>query len=327
MPLRGRGESAAAGAAEPPLRVPLRLLGARSVGTRERLGQPHRRDPVRASPSRPRTCSRAISSRARMSAAASIPRRHELRLCGADLDLRLTPQFSSRAPFGGAIHNGDTQPIRAAPEPVTRSAARPLFREAGSVGVRLSANWSMMATVEHMSNGGVCAAEPRPDECRRAPWLCVLTERPRPEGLPHGRGPEPHLHPHGRQGHDGARHRRAPAEIRSAHRGLRHRRRDQCLPRPRPPAHRRACGRRDARAHPERPLRPRRRPRDAGNAASPCPTSRSASSTPRSSGSSGEIDALNEPTRRPCAPSSCRAARRPRRRCTSPAPSAAGPSG
>ena len=37
-------------------------------------------------------------------------------------------------------------------------------------------------------------------------------------------------------------------------------------------------------AHPERPLRPRRRPRDAGDRQAACPTSRSASSMPRSSG-------------------------------------------
>ena len=75
---------------------------------------------------------------------------------------------------------------------------------------------------------------------------------------PHGRI-EPHLHPHGRQRHDGARGRRTAAEIRSAHRGIRHSRRDQCLPRHGAAAHARPRGRRHAGAHPERPLRPRRR--------------------------------------------------------------------
>jgi lipid A 3-O-deacylase len=32
----------------------------------------------------------------------------------------------------------------------------PLFRESGSIGVRLSANWSLLATVEHLSNAGLC---------------------------------------------------------------------------------------------------------------------------------------------------------------------------
>jgi lipid A 3-O-deacylase len=33
----------------------------------------------------------------------------------------------------------------------------PLFRESGSVGVKLSSNWRLMATVEHLSNGGACS--------------------------------------------------------------------------------------------------------------------------------------------------------------------------
>ena len=51
----------------------------------------------------------------------------------------------------------------------------PLFREAGSVGVRLSENWSMMATVEHCPDGGACADNQRLDECRRTAWVYVLT--------------------------------------------------------------------------------------------------------------------------------------------------------
>ena len=66
----------------------------------------------------------------------------------------------------------------------------------------------------------------------------------------------------GDDGTTGARHRRAPAEIRPAGRGLWHGRRDQRHDRAGAPAHRRRASRarRDAGAHPERPVRPRRRP-------------------------------------------------------------------
>src|SRR3981081_4043275 len=48
---------------------------------------------------------------------------------------------------------------------------------------------------------------------------------------------QPHLYAHRRRRDDRARHRRAPPEIRSAHRRLRHRRRTQRLSRDRAPAY------------------------------------------------------------------------------------------
>jgi hypothetical protein len=67
----------------------------------------------------------------------------------------ITPRFFIEGSFGGAIHNGSTGRV----VPVDRNAlgCSPLFRESGSVGVRLSANWSVMATVEHLSNAGLCS--------------------------------------------------------------------------------------------------------------------------------------------------------------------------
>jgi lipid A 3-O-deacylase len=55
--------------------------------------------------------------------------------------------------IGGAILNGPTP--TAAPERQALGCT-PLFREAGSVGLRLSEKWSMTATVEHLSSGGAC---------------------------------------------------------------------------------------------------------------------------------------------------------------------------
>ena len=66
----------------------------------------------------------------------------------------ITPRIFVEGTFGGAIHNGETGKL----VPVGRAAlgCSPLFRESGSIGVRLSANWSLLATVEHLSNAGLC---------------------------------------------------------------------------------------------------------------------------------------------------------------------------
>jgi lipid A 3-O-deacylase len=71
----------------------------------------------------------------------------------------VTPELFVEGSLGGAIHNGkDVAPAFSDRQSLGCS---PLFRESGSVGVRLSANWSVMATVEHLSNGGLCSDENR----------------------------------------------------------------------------------------------------------------------------------------------------------------------
>lgn len=64
------------------------------------------------------------------------------------------PRVFVEGSLGAAVHTGRTDPFG----PATRSAmgCSPLFRESGSVGVRLSANWSLMATVERLENFGAC---------------------------------------------------------------------------------------------------------------------------------------------------------------------------
>jgi lipid A 3-O-deacylase len=69
-----------------------------------------------------------------------------------------TPRWFAEASFGGAFHNGNTEASLAF-IPTDRSAlgCSPLFRESGSIGYRLSQNWSVMATIEHLSNAGICS--------------------------------------------------------------------------------------------------------------------------------------------------------------------------
>ena len=67
----------------------------------------------------------------------------------------LTRKLFVEGSIGGALHTGHTSDALA---PAGRAAlgCSPLFRESGSVGVRLSGQWSLMATVEHLTNGGLC---------------------------------------------------------------------------------------------------------------------------------------------------------------------------
>jgi hypothetical protein len=73
---------------------------------------------------------------------------------GATWTLPLFDIFFVEATFGGSIHDG---PLTSAP-PVYRSAygCRLNFHESGSAGLQLGANWRIMATAEHMSNGIFC---------------------------------------------------------------------------------------------------------------------------------------------------------------------------
>lgn len=56
--------------------------------------------------------------------------------------------------FGGALHDGETgddvDPGRNA------LGCSPLFRESASIGYRFTENLSLMATLEHLSNAGLC---------------------------------------------------------------------------------------------------------------------------------------------------------------------------
>ncbi len=66
----------------------------------------------------------------------------------------VTQSIFVEASFGGAVHNGETDPV----SPHWNAlGCRALFRESGSVGMRLTSNWSVMATVEHLSNAGLCS--------------------------------------------------------------------------------------------------------------------------------------------------------------------------
>lgn len=69
-----------------------------------------------------------------------------------------TDKLFGEVSTGAGFHNGKTGRI----VPMDRIAlgCSPLFRESASLGYRLSPNWTVMATVEHMSNAGLCRSNP-----------------------------------------------------------------------------------------------------------------------------------------------------------------------
>ncbi|MBF9235090.1 acyloxyacyl hydrolase [Microvirga alba] len=75
---------------------------------------------------------------------------------GLSWTIDVTPSLFVEGSIGGAIHNGNRNPVYTPPD-LQALGCSPLFRESGSVGVRLAANWSVVATVEHLSNAGACA--------------------------------------------------------------------------------------------------------------------------------------------------------------------------
>ena len=80
---------------------------------------------------------------------------------GATWTIDLFPQTLSNRVFlegffGGAAHNGYTGPKALAPYGFNSLGCSPLFREAAALGFRITEHWSIMATVEHMSNAGLC---------------------------------------------------------------------------------------------------------------------------------------------------------------------------
>lgn len=81
---------------------------------------------------------------------------------GATWTVDLFPETLNRTVFlegffGGAAHNGYTGPKDTTPYGFNTLGCNPLFREAAALGFRITDHWSVMATVEHMSNAGLCA--------------------------------------------------------------------------------------------------------------------------------------------------------------------------
>ena len=73
---------------------------------------------------------------------------------GAAWNYDLTDRFFLSTTFGVGVNNGKTgSPV---PPGWNAVGCNWWFHESASIGYRINANWSIMATVEHSSNAGLC---------------------------------------------------------------------------------------------------------------------------------------------------------------------------
>lgn len=73
---------------------------------------------------------------------------------GATWTFDITPRIFIEGSLGGALHDGNTGSVRKAGE--ASLGCSPLFRESASLGFRLSGSWSLLLTIDHISNAGLC---------------------------------------------------------------------------------------------------------------------------------------------------------------------------
>ncbi|WP_460450731.1 acyloxyacyl hydrolase [Alsobacter sp. SYSU BS001988] len=74
---------------------------------------------------------------------------------GLTWTFEVTQRIFFETSFGGSFNNGTAGPVT----PVGRSAmgCHAAFRESASLGYRITENLSVMGTVEHVSNSGICS--------------------------------------------------------------------------------------------------------------------------------------------------------------------------
>jgi lipid A 3-O-deacylase len=73
---------------------------------------------------------------------------------GLTWDYDVTQKVFVEGTFGGSVNDGHAGMI--VPPGFNAMGCNESFRESGSLGYRFTENWSLMGTVEHMSNAGLC---------------------------------------------------------------------------------------------------------------------------------------------------------------------------
>ena len=73
---------------------------------------------------------------------------------GVAWDYDITQRVFAEGAFGGSVNNGHAGKV--IPQGFNDMGCNESFREAATLGYRLTQNWNVMATVEHMSNAGLC---------------------------------------------------------------------------------------------------------------------------------------------------------------------------
>jgi hypothetical protein len=75
---------------------------------------------------------------------------------GATWTVNVTDWAFVEATFGGGVHNGSTASAANATPGESPLGCAVLFRESASLGFRVSDQWSVIGTIEHLSNAGLC---------------------------------------------------------------------------------------------------------------------------------------------------------------------------
>lgn len=73
---------------------------------------------------------------------------------GVAWDYNITDRVFAGTSFGGSVN--DAHVGKTIPQGYNDMGCNESFRESASLGYRLTQNWSIMATIEHMSNAGFC---------------------------------------------------------------------------------------------------------------------------------------------------------------------------
>lgn len=92
-----------------------------------------------------------LSFRPHIGATVSVSGDTNMFYAGATWDLKLTDWAFVETSFGGAVHDGPLDEKGHASYGCTAN-----FRESASLGFKLSEDWRLLATIEHMSNAGLC---------------------------------------------------------------------------------------------------------------------------------------------------------------------------
>ena len=140
------------------VRIPLRIFGAGPWGEEGRSNSANLTGEILFA--KPFTASDLFTSyfipRPHVGGSLNFDGQTSFAYAGLTWSVDLTPSLFVEGSLGGAFHDGETT-TRGLPRRVESLGCTPLFRESGAVGVRLSANWSVMATLERLTNAGACS--------------------------------------------------------------------------------------------------------------------------------------------------------------------------
>ena len=115
----------------------------------------------------------ALLPRPDIGCSANIGGKTSAAYAGVAWDYNITQRIFVEAGFGGSINNGHAG--MNLPPGYSAMGCNELFRESGTLGYRLTQNWSVMAHGRAYVQRRPLRPQPRPDQCRRAGRLFLLT--------------------------------------------------------------------------------------------------------------------------------------------------------